>query len=106
MPKTKPTKPLSVTLCPNAPPGKVDSAAQELGCQPADLKRLLEFIKRLQDAADDLRLVPPEVINGALTMLASAIDFYPEHQRANVIRGIYNSLMMQSGGGTGDDAVH
>ena len=106
MPKTKPAKAVSVTLHPSAPPEKVASAAQELGCKPADLKRLLEFIKRLQDAADDLRLVPPEVINGALTMLASAIDFYPEHQRANVIRGIYNSLMMQSGGGTGDDAVH
>ena len=71
---------------------EIKTAAGEMGCNPEELTRLIAFVAKIEEAADELHLSPPEVTNGCMTMLSSALKFCPESDRPDALTSIFSLL--------------
>tara|TARA_R100001086_G_scaffold104495_1_gene52447 strand:+ start:2709 stop:3065 length:357 start_codon:yes stop_codon:yes gene_type:complete len=71
---------------------ELEAAAREMHCDPAELTRLIDFVSAIEEAADRLQMSPPEVTNGCMTMLASALKFCPEDDRPDALTSIFALL--------------
>ena len=75
-----------------ATPEEIERAAEKMGCTTQELDQLVKFVTAIEDAANDLGLSPPEVLNGCITMIGSALKFCPKEQQPDALTRIFEML--------------
>ena len=75
-----------------ATPEEIKRTAEKMGCTTQELDQLVKFVTAIEDAANDLGLSPPEVLNGCMTMIGSALKFCPREQQPDALTRIFETL--------------
>lgn len=76
---------------------RIAEVAKKIGGTPEELTRLIHFVSAIEDEAIELQLTPPEVINGAITLIAAALSCLPPEQQATATSAIFESIWAHLG---------
>ena len=93
----KPDAATVVTIPREADPERIKEVAKKIGGTPEELTRLIHFVSAIEDEAIELQLAPPEVINGAITLIAAALSCLPPEQQATATAAIFESIRAHLG---------